>query len=231
MQIHVCQHVPFEGPGAIGDWIARRFGSPSTTCLWRNEPLPEPASVDGLVVMGGPMGVDQQDQHPWLAGETRFIQAVVSAGKPVIGVCLGAQLIARALGARVFPNGQKEIGWFPVRRRLGAESSAFGRLLPVEMPVLHWHGDTFDLPHGATALAASEACVNQAFAVGDRVLALQFHLEVTPEGLARLIDNCRDELVEAPFIQKPEEMLGDAGRFEQAHGLLDPLLHHLFAGD
>jgi GMP synthase-like glutamine amidotransferase len=229
MQIHVCQHVAFETAGAIGDWIAAKGGVASVTRLWQGDRLPDPGAIGGLVVTGGPMGVHQDEHHPWLTAEKRFIEGVLAAGKPVLGVCLGAQLVAHVLGARVFANTHKEIGWFPIRRLPEGEASPFGRRLPPEVDVLHWHGDTFDLPAGAVPLAASDACANQGFAVGDHVLALQFHLEVSRQGLIDLIDNCRHELIRAPFIQPAETMLADENRFTRTNRLLPPLLDRLFA--
>ena len=149
-----------------------------------------------------------------------------SAGKTVLGICLGAQLIASALGARVSPNSQKEIGWFPVRRSACADS-AFASMFGDQTEVFHWHGESFDLPAGAAGFLESSACRNQAFHIGKRVLGLQFHLEMTAQGAASLIDNSRDELGPGPFMQAEAQMLARPERFQGINRLMDSILDEL----
>ena len=158
--------------------------------------LPAARDVDFVIVMGSPMSVNDETKHPWLVDEKRFIRDCIQTGKPVLGVCLGAQLIASAMGAKVYPNPAKEIGWFPVYA--ASAENEFG--LPSSMDVFHWHGETFDLPHGARLLARSEACENQAFQFGNRVLGLQFHLETTPEAARQLVEHCRGELLPSKYV-------------------------------
>lgn len=227
MNIHFLQHVPFEGLASIRGWIERGGHSVGCTRLYAGDGFPRPESVDLLIVMGGPMGVHDIDQHPWLVAEKTFLRAVIGAGKRVLGICLGAQLIADVLGARVYPNEQKEIGWFPVTRSEDAEASVLGRLLPEEFMAFHWHGDTFDLPPGAVHLGRSAVCRNQAYAVGERILGLQFHLETTPESARELIEHGGDELVDAPTIQSADAMLADTLRFESLNRLMFALLDGL----
>jgi len=189
MKLHYLQHVPFEGLGIIEDWAKAQSAEINCTRLFADEKLPPLESFDWLVVMGGPMGIYDHEDHPWLIAEKKLIRAAIDANKTVLGICLGAQLIADVLGAKVYPGPQKEIGWFPIRRSAGAPE-----WLPEELTVFHWHGDTFDIPNGATRLAASVACENQGFIYNNRVVALQFHLETTPESMEALIENCADEL-------------------------------------
>jgi GMP synthase-like glutamine amidotransferase len=206
MRILVLQHVPFEGPAAIADWASRR-GHPLDVCrLYAGDPLPAPTDFDRLVVMGGPMGVGDTEAYPWLVAEQAFIADAVAAGKSVVGICLGAQLIAAALGARVYRNAHVEIGWHPIRLTAQAQRLDLCEGLPVEQTVYHWHGDTFDLPAGALQLAQSEACTHQAFLVEDRVLGLQCHLESTPESVRALCDACGEELVPDRWVQTAAEM-------------------------
>lgn len=230
MNIHFLQHVPFEGLASIRDWIERGGHKVSCTRLYVGDGFPRPDSIDFLIVMGGPMGVYDVDQYPWLTTEKTFIHAVIDAGKRVLGICLGAQLIADVLGARVYPNGQKEIGWFPITRTTAAENSALGRLMPAEFMAYHWHGDTFELPPGAVHLAQSAVCRHQAYAIGDRILGLQFHLETTPESARELIEHGSDELVDGPTIQSADEMLADNARFVELNRLMFALLDGLTAG-
>ena len=222
MRLHYLQHVPFEGPGIIEEWAKARGAVISVSQLFNNDPLPDPEHFDWLVVMGGPMGIYDHDEHPWLVAEKQFIRQAVNADKTVLGICLGAQLIADVLGAEVYPGPQKEIGWFPVRREAGAPD-----LLPEELTVFHWHGDTFDLPAGAIPLALSTTCRNQGFIYNDRVVALQFHMETTPESMEALIENCGDELVDVPGIQTGKQMragLSNIGTINTAmYALLDQL--------
>jgi GMP synthase-like glutamine amidotransferase len=228
MRIQCLQHVPFEGPAGIADWAAARGHSLTSIRLFEGVGLPDPQDLDWLAVMGGPMSIHEEDAHPWLAAEKVFLREAIGAGKTIVGVCLGAQLIADALGARVFRNAHKEIGWFPIElTEEGRTSNAFG-FLPGRFEVFHWHGDTFDLPSGGVHIAYSEGCRNQAFMHAGRVLGLQFHLESTPQSLRDIVANCADEIVPGRYIQSAERMLEatdeDFRRINQAlFGILDRL--------
>ncbi len=222
MRVHYLQHVEFEGLGSIEPWLLAAGHRITRTRLYAGDRPPASDDFDWLIVMGGPMGANDDATLPWLAAEKRLIREAVDDGKRVLGICLGAQLIAAVLGAEVYRNAEREIGWFEIRRTSHAATHGLGRVLPQRADVFHWHGDTFDLPPGAVALAESDACRNQAFAVGDHVLALQFHLETTPAAAAALIDHCRDELTDGPYVQTAEQMSARPERFET--------LNHLMAG-
>lgn len=191
MRIHFLQHVSFEGPAAIADWAKEAGHTLSGTHLYRGDALPTVVDFDFLVIMGGPMSVNDERVFPWLAAEKQLVRAAVAAGRGVLGVCLGAQMIASAMGAPVYRAAEKEIGWFPVRR---VTASGVGAVLPEGFAPLHWHGETFDLPAGAVRLAATDVVPNQAFAIGDRVVGLQFHLEATPESVRELVAGAGDEI-------------------------------------
>jgi GMP synthase (glutamine-hydrolysing) len=227
MRIDYLQHVPFEHPAAIFDWAATRGVQMSGTPLFEAHRLPAMADFDGLLVMGGPMNIYQHDRYPWLDAEKQCIAEAIAAGKIVIGICLGAQLIADVLGAPVQANTWREIGWLPVRRSETAARTALASVLPARWDAFHWHGDTFGLPEGAVHLAASTACAQQAFLFADRVLALQFHLETTAESARALIAHCGDEIDGGPFVQSAQDMLADPARFARTTALMHRLLDRL----
>jgi len=231
LRAHVFQHAPFEGPANIGGWLRARGAALSTSRLWAGDPLPAPEAFDWLIVMGGSMNADEESRYSWLADEKRAIERAIAARKHVLGICLGSQLIARVLGAKVTRNRDVEIGWFPIERTQSAVASAVGRALPARAEVFHWHGDTFALPEGAVQLARSAACEQQGFAYGERVLALQFHPEMTPESVRAFAQGGADELVPGPFIQTQAEMLADAPRFIRLETLLEPLLAAFAKGE
>ena len=226
MNIHWLQHVPFEGLGAIGRWAGSKGHTLSCTRLFAGDPFPEQGEFGMLVVMGGPMGIYDDRAYPWLITEKSFIRTAINAGKPVLGICLGAQLIADVLGARVSANTQKEIGWFPITRTDSIPDGLMN-ILPENQTVFHWHGDTFDLPAHAVHLYASNTCRNQAFLYKGRVLALQFHLETTFESGILLIQNCRTELVPGPSIQTEQEIVDGIKRFAGINGTMDRILEYM----
>ena len=224
MRINYLQHVPFEGLGSIEQWVHARHYHLTATMLYRDDPLPTVNSIDWLIVMGGPMGVHDEEKFPWLIEEKRVIENAIRQGKVVIGICLGAQLIADVLGARVYPNRFKEIGWFPIElTEAGQQSQLFG-YLPGRPNVFHWHGDTFDLPAGAVHIARSEACRHQAFVYDKRVVGLQFHLESTPAGIENLIQNCSGDLVDGRYIQPPLQLMAAPEAFGIINQFMDGLL-------
>ncbi len=226
MKVQVLQHVPFEGPGSMAAWLAARRVELGLTRLFAGDPLPRAEEVDALIAMGGPMSVNDEHELPWLRPEKQLVRDAVERGIPVLGVCLGAQLMAGALGARVYPGPAKEIGWFPIEGVPGVER-AFQ--FPPEHLAFHWHGETFDLPPGAVRLAFTAGCANQAFQVGRRAIALQFHLETTPPAAAALVENCRDELVPGPYVQSESELLAaPAARYAAANILMEDVLGYLF---
>jgi GMP synthase-like glutamine amidotransferase len=222
MRIHHLQHVPFEGLGSIEGHLLERGDRLSATHLYRNESLPTVDSFDALIVMGGPMGVMDVAEYPWLTAEKQLIAAAITAEKKVLGICLGAQLIAAALGAKIHRNRDREIGWWPVMRTAAAPPES--GLLPESCVPFHWHGDTFDLPDGTVQLARSAACEQQAFALGTQVIGLQFHLETTPDSARALIRHGADELDGSPFVQTAEQILDNLDRFTASNRLMASLL-------
>lgn len=226
MKVHVLQHVPFEGIGSIASWLNAREAAISYTRFFEDPALPNPDSLDLVIAMGGPMSVNDESALPWLRPEKQFIREAVEGGVPVLGVCLGAQLIASAMGARIYPNRQKEIGWFPIEAAPGGSSHTFR--FPDKCTVFHWHGETFDLPSGAMLLAKSAACENQAFQIGKHVIGLQFHLETTAESARAIVSNCRDELTQAPYIQTESDLrsVPDAA-YGENNRLMDKVLSYL----
>ncbi len=221
MNIHSLEHDPLDGPGTIREWAGERGHALVRTALHADETLPSLDAVDLLVVMGGPMSVHQHRDFPWLPAEKKFIAAAIDTGKPVLGICLGAQLLADVLGGKVFQNSEKEIGWFPVWMIDRAPPFAH---FPETLMTMHWHGDTFTLPAGARRVAESDATANQAFVFGDRIVGLQFHPEIAAITPADL-----DGLKTPPrrWVQTREQLLATPADIPATRaaffGLLDAL--------
>lgn len=191
----VVQHVAVEQAGAIGDVLRRR--GVDTRVVGPDESLPQGSERDasGIVVLGGPMGVYEADRHPRLRHEIALLERAVADDRPVLGICLGSQLLAAALGARVYRGPRKELGWFDVTLQPAAHDDALMSAAPPRFPALHWHGDAFDLPAGARHLASSAQTVHQAFAHG-RAWGLLFHLEAPPAQVSAMANAFPEELAE-----------------------------------
>jgi GMP synthase-like glutamine amidotransferase len=223
MKISVLQHAAFEGPGEIAGWAAERGHVVAVHHLYRGDALPGPDDFDLLVVMGGEMNIYQYRDWPWLRPESAFIKKTLEQGKQVVGICLGAQLIADALGARVVQNAEVELGWLPVAWT--AEAQAIFPGLPASATVLHWHGDTFGLPAGATRLAISEGCPEQGYVIAGKCLGLQFHMEVDA-ALAKEYVAGQGAWPSGRYVQAPKAIANDAPHFCEMnrrllHGMLD----------
>ncbi len=208
-------------------WFLQREHQLSSTHFYKGDGVPSRDDFDWLVVMGGPMGVHDDLEYPWLREEKSLIRKSIDGGKIVLGICLGAQLIADVMGARVTKNKYREIGWFPVNREIDGSESPLADAFPEMLDVFHWHGDTFEIPEGARLLATSEACRNQGFVYEDRVVGLQFHLETTPESAAALVQNCSGELDGSKYVQSGTEKLSDASRFDRINRFMAALLNKL----
>jgi GMP synthase-like glutamine amidotransferase len=215
MKIHCLAHVPFEDAANIGRWAKLRGHSLTYTHFFKDETLPPMEFFDMLAIMGGLMNVYEHDEYPWLVPEKAFIRQAVNAGKKIIGVCLGAQLLADVLGGSVRANENKEIGWHIVKQTPEAPQSRAFSELPSEMLVFQWHGDTFSLPPGAVHLAENNVCKNQAFQYGENVLGLQFHMEYSEGSIEKMLTHCADELVEAPYINTPEQIRNGYSNIDQ----------------
>jgi GMP synthase-like glutamine amidotransferase len=225
VKVHVLQHVPFEDIGSMAPWLAARGAGISYTRFFEKYSLPEIWDIDLLIVMGGPMGVNDAEAFPWLRAEKQFICEAIAHNVAVLGVCLGAQLIAGSLGARIYRLPVKEIGWFPIEATSG-EPEDFS--FPKTCTVFHWHGEAFDLPQGAVRLAKSTVCENQAFQLKKNVIGLQFHLETTPQSAAAMIENCAEELVPGPYIQTAEQLTATPkDAYGEINKLMDQVLSYI----
>lgn len=225
MHFQILQHVAYEGPGAISEWIKERNHSFSVTHVYQDQNLPEPRHFDGLIILGGPMGINDLANHAWLEDEKKLIQQSIDCDKIVLGICLGAQLLAESLGSKVIQAQQKEIGWFPIELTRDGRHSALFSSHPNVLSVFHWHGDTFELPSNAKLLAKSEACPNQAFQFGNKILGLQYHLEVKPENVRTMAHHGDWELTEGPFVQTAGDLVhADSDYYYRMHSVLYKIL-------
>jgi len=229
MRIHYIQHAPFEEIGYVQQWMIENNVEVSATKIWESATFPSLEDFDGLVVMGGPMGVYEDDLYEWLAAEKTFIKYAIGAGKKVMGICLGSQLIASVLGANVYPNNDKEIGWFDVSVKPGLDIW-LGKDMETAFTTFHWHGDTFDLPEGSVNHISSAACQNQLFTYGENVVAIQFHPEATSETVASMIENCAEDLNPNKFVQSADEIQQESteNNISAGHQFLSKVLNRLF---
>jgi len=228
MRVQVLQHLPCEDIGSMRDWFASRGARLDYTRFYQADArLPSLAGLDLIVVMGGPMSVNDEASLPWLIEEKRFLREAIDAGIAVLGICLGAQLIASALGAPVRHNPLKEIGWFSVWRSTPEAEGCF--TFPERQLIFHWHGETFDLPPGAVHLAFSDACSNQAFQYGSRVIGLQCHPEMTEDIIRALIEAFPDELQPGqPWVQSATDLLAQpASSYQAGRRLVERVLEYL----
>ena len=220
-EILIFRHAPHEGPGYLADFLGRHRRPWRLIRIDRNDPIPSSIDgVSGLVFMGGPMSVN--DPLPWIPPVLKLIREAVSADVPVLGHCLGGQLISKALGGAVTKNPVKEIGWLPVTRVEGTVANSWLDGLPGEFEVFHWHGETFSIPPGATRILASSDCANQAFVIG-KTLAFQCHVEMTGEMVREWARLGADDL--APLcatVQNPQAMTAELDRrVERLRGIAD----------
>ena len=226
MKIHVLQHNAFEGPAYISEWAAKHQHTMTFTKFFEAFSIPFPSDIDLLIVLGGSMSVNDTENYPWICDEKDYIHQMIRKGCKVLGICLGAQMIARAMGADVFPNQLKEIGWFPIRKNHQAKLDFFTEI-PDELLAFHWHSDTFELPGGAERIFSSKACENQGFILNKNVYALQFHWEVTVESVQQMIEFCGDDIGEGKFVQPAKTLLDKPENFMEVNKLLEQLLDHI----
>lgn len=227
MRVHHLQHVPFEGLSSIEPILKEKGHHLTATHLYNGQAFPSVSDIDWLIIMGGPMSIYDEKTYPWLSAEKKFIKEAIDAGKIVLGICLGAQLIADVQGAKIYKNKHREIGWFDTSRSPETDQTILSTAIPSQFKALHWHGDTFDMPAGAQALASSEACKNQGFIIHNRVVGFQFHLETTLHSANALIEHCRDELDASHYVQTENDMLSDKQRFTDINQIMHAVLEAL----
>jgi GMP synthase-like glutamine amidotransferase len=228
MRILCLKHIAFEGPAMIASWAQQHGHSLDVHLASSQPPLPSMESFDLLLIMGGPMNAYEDERYPWLSREKSYIRSAIARKKLVIGICLGAQLIAHTLGAKVKTAPHKEIGWFPIQRSPNCPPQFE---LPDNLSVFHWHGDQFEIPTGALPIASSEACANQGFLYSKHVLALQCHLEVTAQSVALLTAACSNELVSGRYIQSAENIQSaPTTDYDAMHAILFQWLDRFAAG-
>jgi len=230
MRLLFLQHDPLDGPGALLEWAELRGHSVEFCLICLGEALPSLESFDLLVSLGGPMGAYEEEIHPWLETEKEYLRQAFSAGKKILGLCLGCQLLAEALGGKAFRHTCKEFGWQPIQPLppgvpwLGDETPFYA---------FQWHGDTYSLPPGAVQLARNEATEQQAFimngATGAQVLGLQFHLEWTEQMAREALAEPGVAPPPSPFVQSAEEILSDPTLFASGKNRFFTLMDR-FAG-
>ena len=227
MRVHVFQHVSFEDIGNIRNWLEKNKASIKYTRFYISPKLPRITDIDFLIIMGGPMSVNEEEKYPWFIQEKAFIKQTIESGTPVLGICLGAQLIASAMGKPVFQGKYNEIGWFPIEAATTNNTNNTFRF-PDNLYVFHWHGETFDLPPNTVHLARSVGCENQAFQLSSHVIGLQFHLEMETENIESMLKNCCKELVKGKFIQNKQTIQSlSASASKKTNIVMEQILEYL----
>jgi GMP synthase-like glutamine amidotransferase len=227
LRIHFFQHVSFEGLGSIEEWAALNGHLLTSTKFYEKVWFPKHSEIDWLIVMGGPMSVSDEARHTWLQSEKQFIRKAIDEGKTVLGICLGSQLISDALGTRVYKNSEKEIGWFDVDLSDSGKDSRLLFGMEDRLKTFHWHGDTFDLPEDAIHLFSSKATRNQGYVYKDRVVAMQFHPEMTLKSLKLMLEYCRNDLTPGKYVQTEEDIINNIELAEANRKVLFTFLDRL----
>lgn len=227
MHLHFIQHMPFETPGSILDWCVEKNHTYTITKIYEDTLLPSLDGFDVLVIMGGSMGVYEENTYSWLKAEKAFIKAAINDEKKVLGICLGAQLIAEVLGAKVKPHTLTEIGWWPVQKTTTHQLTDH---LPGVFTTFHWHGDTYTLPENTIQLLSTPGCEQQGFIYKNHVAGLQFHMEVKEDLLENMTDHEKAELVKSVFVQTEDEIKSQSRLYIShqkgyMHGLMDAFMH------
>ena len=225
MRIHIFQHAHFEGPGNITDILKDRNHEITKTMLHEKFILPNTEDFDFLIIMGAPMSVNDEHKFPWLIEEKKFIKNSIEIGKKVLGICFGSQLIAQALGAEVYPNNQKEIGWFNINKVQHSNSKLLS-IFDSKLMAFHWHGDTYDIPTGAKPIFNTPATPNQGFTYGDNIVGLQFHWEIKKENARDLIKYSGKDITDGEFIQTVDQILSYEDGFKTNYKHMETLLRY-----
>ena len=213
IQVYSLEHALYEDPVNITRWLAEHQIDIRHIRLFEGHPLPDPEMVDLLIIMGGPMNIYEEEEFSWLAGEKQFIRAVINAGTPVLGICLGGQLIADVLGGTVNRARQPEYGWHTVTRIPGVpvfsrkETGTESILFPEVIKVFQWHQDTFSIPPGSIPLYQSELCRNQAFIYNNRVIGLQFHPEMDQPTIRGFLAQSIQEIYEKNLVNTRDDII------------------------
>jgi GMP synthase-like glutamine amidotransferase len=228
MRFHCLQHAPSEGPGNIALWARERHHKLTLTKLFESAALPRENDFDALIILGGPMSVHDETEFSWLIAEKQLIATTIWQRRKILGICLGSQLIAAVCGSPVFANPEKEIGFMPVHYSAEASRHPLFAGLSPDPVVFHWHGETFDLPQGSIHLAYSPACRNQAYLIGDQVLALQYHLELTPDMISHMTAEGIRELVPGKYIHSAEKISSERYQLESCKKDLYRLMDNFF---
>ena len=227
MEILVFQHHPQEGLGTIKHWLESHEASITYHKFFEDQSIPNIDDYDALIIMGGPMSVNDEDEHPWITDAVKTIKRAIDSNKKVLGICLGAQLIAKSLGAIVKPNQHKEIGLHPIFPVKTSNTDVF--TFPNPLNVIHWHSQTFDIPPNATHIAQSEACSNQGFQLGKNVIGLQFHLELDKDSLESLVKEFKDQLIQDQYVHNEGRINSITNEeFENMQKSLVNLLNYFF---
>jgi GMP synthase-like glutamine amidotransferase len=213
--ILIVKHIDIEGPGTLGDFLNAQGEPFQILELGAGAPIPSSPNIfKAVIVLGGPMNVDEENVYPFLKPENDFIQKILKAGIPYLGICLGSQLLAKAAGARVVKSPVKEIGWYQIKKCQLAESDRLFDGFCEEVPVFHWHGDMFQIPSNGTLLASADGCPHQALRVGKNAYGLQFHVEVTDESIKEWCDEyCANDL--PGRLDHAKSMLEDYWKYKQ----------------
>jgi GMP synthase-like glutamine amidotransferase len=226
--ILIIKHIDIEGPGTLGDFLKSQGEAFRIIELGAGEPLPEdPKAFKAVIVLGGPMNVDEENIYPFLKPENDFIQKVLKRGIPYLGICLGSQLLAKAAGAHVVKSPVKEIGWYHIQLTdEGKKDPLFAGFRPDD-PIYHWHGDMFQVPSNGKLLARGEGCPHQALKVGDNAYGLQFHVEITDKSIKEWCDEyCANDL--AGRLDHAKSMMDDYWKYKQVFDRQAKQLYHNF---
>ncbi len=207
MRVHIIIHAPFEKPGVIGTWVIRNGHALSYTHTYRGEQLPEISEIDFLVIMGGPQSPLELDKYPYLRDEIALTKLAIDQKKSVLGICLGAQIIAESLDAKTERSPHKEVGVFPIHLTNEGINDPIFKNLPKSFNVMHWHNDMPGVPVGSTILAYSDGCPRQIIRFNERVYGLQCHMEMTDELITGMTEHCASDLKPSQYVQNAEKLL------------------------